>query len=354
MKNKIWALTTCTLLMLFTNYTIAQNILPVSGNVGIGTTTPESNLDVKGCSKMDTLVVRETFTTEKPVLMRDTVIMERTLKIEENIEVLGNANFHNELYLKSFQQPNTNYPRVVYLNELGKLDVLDAVSFQNLSYGQFIDANQCLAAPDGQSEFAPIWHNAPGVLYTTPIGTCPAPRVGVNISSPQHSLDVNGDARIMKTLKVGVNSIYIASIDQGTGTDNTIYASGDLLLQSNASNSYNTIINANNSGNVGIGITFPAHKLEVAGTVRACKFIAEANTWCDYVFEENYELRSIDSLAVYIQQFRHLPEVPTTQEALENGVDVVEMETILLKKIEELTLYIIQLNKRINELEGNK
>ena len=69
----------------------------------------------------------------------------------------------------------------------------------------------------------------------------------------------------------------------------------------------------------------------------------DTDSWADYVFDSNYQLMSLDSLENFIQVNKHLPDVPTTSEVVTNGVDVVEVEQVLLKKIEENTLYLIQL-----------
>jgi hypothetical protein len=72
--------------------------------------------------------------------------------------------------------------------------------------------------------------------------------------------------------------------------------------------------------------------------------------WADYVFHDDYQLRSLEALDKYIQQYKHLPEVPTTQEVNENGLDVADTQALLLKKIEELTLYMIELKKQNEQL----
>jgi hypothetical protein len=76
------------------------------------------------------------------------------------------------------------------------------------------------------------------------------------------------------------------------------------------------------------------------------------NPWYDHVFSENYELISIDSLSVFISRYHHLPDIPSAADVADKGVPLGNMTGLLLKKIEELTLYIIDLNARIEQLEN--
>lgn len=80
--------------------------------------------------------------------------------------------------------------------------------------------------------------------------------------------------------------------------------------------------------------------------------IAANNGWADYVFEPDYNLMPLTEVEQFIKQNGHLPEVPTTAEAIANGVELKEMNILLLKKVEELTLYSIELQKRIEALES--
>ena len=77
--------------------------------------------------------------------------------------------------------------------------------------------------------------------------------------------------------------------------------------------------------------------------------IAANNGWADYVFAKDYELMPLKDLQFYIDSNGHLPEVPTTEEAIQNGIELKEMNILLLKKIEELTLYTLQQQKNIEE-----
>jgi adhesin HecA-like repeat protein len=114
----------------------------------------------------------------------------------------------------------------------------------------------------------------------------------------------------------------------------------------------NDVMTLNTSGNVGIGTTNPgAYKLTVEGTIGARKLKITQNTWADVVFKKDYKLMPLTALANYIEQNKHLPEVPTEKQVKGKDLDVAETQTLLLKKIEELTLYVIQLNNENQKLK---
>lgn len=128
------------------------------------------------------------------------------------------------------------------------------------------------------------------------------------------------------------------------------------------SNNVKTIaLRWNSNGKVQIGtqtITSGPHtdyKLSVDGKIVAKEIyvIAPSNGWADYVFASDYKLSSLDEVEKYYKKHKHLSEIPSEKEIIENGINVGEMNKLLLKKIEELTLYLIEQNKRIETLEKN-
>ena len=84
----------------------------------------------------------------------------------------------------------------------------------------------------------------------------------------------------------------------------------------------------------------------------ATELVATAqNWWPDFVFDRDYELLTLREVKQFIQQNNHLPAVPSEAEVMNSGVNLAEMDAILLQKIEELTLYIIAQQERIDEME---
>ena len=104
-------------------------------------------------------------------------------------------------------------------------------------------------------------------------------------------------------------------------------------------------------------ITIPSgstYKLAVSGGILTEKVRVATNGtpfWADYVFESTFKLKSLKEVENFIIQNKHLPDVPSTSDVTKNGIDLAETQAILLQKIEELTLYVIQQQKEIDKLK---
>lgn len=118
-------------------------------------------------------------------------------------------------------------------------------------------------------------------------------------------------------------------------------------LASNASTLFSTPVFI---GNYNTNANTTDYKLHVANGIRTERVKVDLQTaWADYVFEADYKLKSLSEVEVYIKQNGHLPDVPSAEEVAANGIELGEMNKILLQKIEELTLYIIELEKKIDQ-----
>ena len=118
-------------------------------------------------------------------------------------------------------------------------------------------------------------------------------------------------------------------------SDNSHTISGDLIVA---------------DGNIGVGIANPTEKLTVDGKIRSEEVKVEIVNGADHVFQDDYKLQELDKLEAFIQENKHLPEIPSEKEMQENGLEVGEFQIKLLQKIEELTLYIIDQNKLLREV----
>lgn len=126
-------------------------------------------------------------------------------------------------------------------------------------------------------------------------------------------------------------------------------ADGAATLLKNQNTTSNVFITPD--GNVGIGKKNPTDKLEVNGQIHAKSVKIDLKEWADYVFLQGYDLVRLREIENYINTHGHLPEVPSTAEVLENGIDVGQMNALLLKKIEELTLHLIEKDHQVEKLQ---
>jgi len=171
--------------------------------------------------------------------------------------------------------------------------------------------------------------------------------VGIGTFSPGYRLDVVGRMRIRN----GNGSAGTWFMNAA----NTVDAGFVGMLNDNYVGLYGTgigwgFVMNTTSGNVGIGTFTPGYKLDVCGTIRAKELRVESG-WCDYVFEKNYKLKSIEELEEFINENKHLPGIAPASEVEKEGLKVGEMNKAMMEKIEELTLYVIQLSKENKKLQ---
>ncbi|MEO9965989.1 MAG: hypothetical protein ABJF11_09385 [Reichenbachiella sp.] len=139
----------------------------------------------------------------------------------------------------------------------------------------------------------------------------------------------------------------------GGGKENGTGINGQLRFFTNDGTALIEQMRIKANGDIGIGTSSPDAKLTVKGEIHAERVKVDLNIPApDYVFEEDYQLLSLKSTAEYIDANNHLPEVPSAEQLAANGIDVVDMNMLLLKKIEELTLHLIEKEKDIELLKN--
>ncbi|WP_426483554.1 hypothetical protein [Flavobacterium sp. 2] len=167
-----------------------------------------------------------------------------------------------------------------------------------------------------------------GIGTTTPRGILELEKLNSNLL-----FDLNTNS-ICKIISKGWN----ANIDIHTFQINGIENQNQLYLNSN--------------GNVGIGTTTSTSKLTVAGNIASREVKVTVDAGADFVFENDYNLPSLDYLNKFIKENKHLPEIASAEEMKKDGINLSEMNIKLLQKIEEMTLYMIEQNQQINDLKN--
>ena len=227
----------------------------------------------------------------------------------------------------------------------------------------------------------------------TPLVLHPNGNVGIGIASPSEKLEISGNTKISDALFVsgignnGIGTIHLNSpngftsivarqfdqVNEPEGfstvvtsidaTNNYLHLGGGLNEENAATGIYfytapdvstrtgSIKMVVNSAGKVGIGTTNPDELLAVDGTIHSKEVRVNLSGLPDYVFKPNYHLPTLSEIKTYIDKHQHLPEIPSAQEVEKNGLNLGEMNRLLLKKVEELTLYLIEKDKQIGDLQ---
>ena len=203
-----------------------------------------------------------------------------------------------------------------------------------------------------------IVNNQPGGVYgainfvtngTTRMAISANGNIGIGTMTPAGKLDlVDNNQHLTFLLNQKLTGIWPASADANTMTiqSSGIHAGNLAFATGNGE-----VMRITSNSNVGIGTQNPAYKLDVLGTIRAKEVLVNLDGGADFVFEKDYKLPTIEHVANYVQENKHLPDIPSANEMVKNGVSMGDMQVKLLQKVEELTLYVIELKKEIETMK---
>jgi len=170
-----------------------------------------------------------------------------------------------------------------------------------------------------------------------------------NITTTDNKLHIHSDANLTSSIMLSTTSPNNRAIIKFKNDNNQIHVGSDNIMKFDATSySFTT-------GKVGIGCVNDMNDFALAvqgGIVSSKVSVIDIDSWPDFVFGNNYKLMNLYELEQFINANQHLPNVPSAEEVSANGIDLGEMNAVLLQKVEELTLHIIELQKQIDELKA--
>lgn len=186
-------------------------------------------------------------------------------------------------------------------------------------------------------------------------------KFGLGVSTPSAQLHTSGTVRFAGLSNDNTQSRIIVSDANGNlsyrdastvGGSGSISGTNNYLAKYSGTTAIGNSIVYDNGTSVGIGttnVTEPGFKLYVESGIRTRKVKVDQSTWADYVFEPGYHLPSLQEVEAFIQKHKHLPDVPSAATVEREGLDLGDNQAVLLKKIEELTLYLIEQDKALKQ-----
>lgn len=303
--------------------------LQVNGSIVV-----DSSLTVKDSVIMeDNLHVYEKLTLEKDALLRENVYVGNSLQVAGESYSNGTAFFNEKVFLNSLDTLDsqaiasfgdtmsmTDKPGVLFVDENGKVLKGGAKALTAMLY-----QSPCKTDPNGNVT-NPTWLNGLNKIYS------PCARVGIFNSEPRVSLDVSGNAFVTKLALGSADPVQqIAYFHLKVGSTVSATSASTIFV---IENNQRKLMQLNNQGLL---------------NVREVK--VDLESWPDYVFEKNYILRPLSEVKKFIDENKHLPNVPSAKEIEENGLNLGEGNKLLIEKVEELTLYLIQLEENLKHQE---
>jgi hypothetical protein len=322
------------------------------GNVGIGTSTPLTKLQVTGTSMFDKVGIG----TSNPLA---------------DLQVNGSVSIGYESALPT-QAKSLIVSGLVGIGTFtptAKLDVVGKIKAVNLQLTTGFNTGYLLVSDNqGNASWvdpttinAGAWIRNGNNIY---VGT--DKKIGIGTETPAEQLQIVGNLHLSGAIKGGhtdwhplafyggtseTDGSYILMGNNSTGSDGSIkmFAKGT-NSGIEFSNKNMTVMNIKSTNEIVIGSPDTKANMFVNGEINANLVRVNTQEWYDCVFDTEYKLQPLSEIEAYINQHKHLPEIPSEAEVKADGIDVAQMNALLLKKVEELTLYVIALEKRVNEI----
>lgn len=281
-----------------------ENTLPETGNVGIGTLTPSAKLDVNGHVRIDSTL-----------MIKDSILVQKDARIEQDLKIEG------QVYVPNLVEATAEDEKTIIVKDQnGQLKLYNVDDLTTDLYFKPCETDE------NDNVINPTWKNGINKIFID----CPNVDVGIGTSAPETKLDVRGTTFTNK-LAIGTSPATMTGLFH-------------MKFGASASNTSTIFLIENNQRQL--------FQISNDGIARSREMILNlTNPWPDFVFEKDYSLMPLQELGTYIERNGHLPNVPSAMDVEKEGIAIGEMQGVLLQKIEELTLYLLEQEKRINELE---
>ncbi|WP_289554030.1 hypothetical protein [Olivibacter sp. 47] len=294
------------LLMGASGISYAQNTFPATGNVGIGTSSPTNKLDIRGTITMENGTNASIFTG------------------------IGSSELNRYLTL---------------------LNSATLASASGLKAGGILVADAYAYANPGKNDL--IVKGSVGIGTPSPQAKLDLQGGGLSISGSNPTAGINGFKNVFQ-IKATDHAAIIFNPREATELMFGFHTNGSFYWGTGA----NYVMQLNKTGDAHISNTLSVggalksgSKLSVKGKISAQEVEVTTSNWPDYVFDENYEMKSLAEIEAFVNEHKHLPGIPSKKEAEEAGVNLGDMNRKLLEKVEELTLHLIEKDKELTDVK---
>lgn len=336
MKNILLTIGLVTLIQMGMN---AQSIntYPSNGNVGLGTSSPNTKLQVCGNVKIDS-----------------SLIVKEQLDAKADVKVDGDVYLGGDFYFLNPIDISVNMDKIAVIDANGQLRGASRASMTAELYKE-----TCIPFTDGINNYfnAPAWQSFGGPNIDDPklvTGiNCPA-KVGIGVLNPTTTFDVSGTGHFSQNVSIGTPTTSVAQVTIKTSNPSQYGLNVQMPFVQTQEYGILATVKSNNIKALAVDREDTGEdvfRVYGDGKVEAKSLRLSLNIWSDHVFAVEYSLMSLEKIAEFINTEKHLPGVPTEKEVKENGIDVGVNDAILLEKIEETYLYLIQMNTELKKLK---